>query len=111
MKITNLDGKVLDYWEKEFGGYYPVVNKIGEKFYSRRDVEIILRIKHMLTVEKRDKAQIRRLVAKDDRDTWNEDQLVQELSPAPAADYQKILKNVKTKLQEILTILEKNGTT
>ncbi len=44
MQMAKLDGRVLDYWEKEFCAFVPVINQSGEKFYSRRDVEVILSI-------------------------------------------------------------------
>ena len=47
MQLAKLDGRVLDYWESEFNAFSPVSNQSGEKFYSRHDVEIILKIKNI----------------------------------------------------------------
>ncbi len=63
MQLAKLDGRVLDYWEKEFSAFAPVVNQSGEKFYSRHDVEVILAIKQWLVQEKRDKGKIKRAAA------------------------------------------------
>ena len=57
-KIASLSGKVLDYWETEFAVFFPI-NKNGEKIYLYNDVEIILKLKQYLTVERLDKAEIR----------------------------------------------------
>jgi DNA-binding transcriptional MerR regulator len=105
IKITRLDGKVIDYWEKEFGGLYPVINKLGEKFYSRSDVEIIQKIKQMLIGEKKDKEEIKKILNGN--------------SAAPGlrngSDPQKNKDNnrdtinlIRKGLQEILTILDKH---
>ena len=62
MQLAKLDGRVLDYWEKEFAAFAPVVNQSGEKFYSRRDVEIILQIKQWLIQRKTRQGQIKDLL-------------------------------------------------
>lgn len=59
VKITKLDAKVLDYWENEFFGLNPVINKEGEKFYTKSDVDLILRIKQWLLVEKKSKSEVK----------------------------------------------------
>jgi len=103
MQLTKLDGRVLDYWEKEFGAFTPVVNQSGEKFYSRRDVEVILAVKQWLTKEKCDKGRIRELLL----------QYFGEMSdgPAPAqadgVNPEKLLK-IRRGLKEILTLLAKD---
>lgn len=62
--LLRLDGRVLDYWEKEFQAVFPVINQNGEKFYSRQDLEILLRIRQMLLVEKKSKQEIRQLLGR-----------------------------------------------
>jgi DNA-binding transcriptional MerR regulator len=62
VKIAKLDGKVLDYWENEFGGFKPIVNKMGEVFYSRTDVEFILKIKYWMIVERIGKNKVKERV-------------------------------------------------
>jgi len=62
MALLRLDGRVLDYWENEFQAVFPVVNQNGDKFYSRQDLEVLLRIKQLLLVEKKSKQEIRELL-------------------------------------------------
>ena len=112
-RLTRLDGKVIDFWEKEFGVYSPMVNHTGEQYYTREDVELILKIKQWLIVEKIDKATIREKLKTEkfqfevNRETVNHNE-------HPGAEAQGIprekLKIIKLQLQEILTILDKNGT-
>ncbi len=104
IKLTKLEGRVLDYWEREFGGLNPVVNQLGEKFYTRQDVEIILKIKQLLIVEKKDKTDVRRFLRRLQGDTVKEE----ELERLVGKDHAETLQVIKSKLQEILTILDKN---
>lgn len=43
---------VLRYWETEFGEISPVKSPTNQRLYKRRDVELILRIKHLLYKER-----------------------------------------------------------
>jgi DNA-binding transcriptional MerR regulator len=103
MQLTKLDGRVLDYWEKEFAVFSPVVNKSDEKFYSRRDVEIILTIKQWLIQEKLDKSSIKELLLQD----------FGEISKSKAKENnnpnspEKLIK-IRHGLNEILTLLAKD---
>ena len=102
MQLAKLDGRVLDYWEKEFSAFAPVVNQSGEKFYSRRDVEVILAVKHWLVQEKRDKGQIKELLLRDFGD------LAGGPAPAPEPVNGAKLKKLRRELKEILTLLAKD---
>lgn len=106
IRLTKLDGKVIDYWEREFGGITPVVNKMGEKFYTRRDVELILKIKQLMIVEKIDKSKIKKIIGGTGENT-NENPVEKRVT-AKKPDAGK-LKIIRSGLEEILTILEKNG--
>jgi DNA-binding transcriptional MerR regulator len=103
MQMAKLDGRVLDYWEKEFSAFVPVVNQSGEKFYSRRDVEVILSIKQWLVQEKRDKGQIRELLLQNYGDLAS----AQSAAGAEPVDPEK-LKKIRRGLKEILTLLAKD---
>ena len=104
IKITRLDGKVIDYWEREFGGFTASLNQSGERFYSRKDVELIFSIKQWLIVEKRDKEKIKAAILGSD--------YMEIKTPSGAKIKEgddKKLANIKSQLKEILTILDKNG--
>jgi DNA-binding transcriptional MerR regulator len=103
MQLAKVDGRVLDYWEKEFSAFAPVVNQSGEKFYSRHDVEVILAIKQWLVQEKREKSQISELLLKNFGDLAN----AQPGSPQEPVDAEKI-KRIRRGLKEILTLLAKD---
>lgn len=103
IQLAKLDGRVLDYWEKEFRAFSPVVNQSGEKFYSRRDVEVILAVKQWLIQEKRDKSHIQELLQQRFVDLAG-------AQPSPAGDAvsPEKLRRIRRGLREILTLLAKD---
>ena len=103
VNITRLDGKVIDYWEKEFGGFRPVVNNLGEKFYTRQDLLLLLKIKQLLIIEKVEKEKVKALM-KNELDS--SEQPPQDILPIEIKSEK--LKSIKKQLREILTILDKN---
>ena len=103
MQLTKLDGRVLDYWEKEFCAFTPVVNQSGEKFYSHRDLEVILAVKQWLTKEKCDKGRIRGLLLQH----FGEMASDPAAAPAEGVNPEKLQK-IRRGLKEILTLLAKD---
>ncbi len=51
-EITGLKPYVLRYWEKEFPMLKPKKSRGGNRTYTKKDIEIINRIKHLRTREK-----------------------------------------------------------
>jgi DNA-binding transcriptional MerR regulator len=47
-KLTGLKPYVLRYWETEFPAIGPKKSGTGQRLYRRKDVELILEIKHLL---------------------------------------------------------------
>jgi DNA-binding transcriptional MerR regulator len=111
IRFTKLDGKVIDYWQREFGGFAPTINKMGDQFYSRNDVQLILKIRKWMIVEKIEKSKIKNMLKAEQGipgpHSWEINNNV-----GLAAEAQNIPKNklkiIKNHLQEILTILDKN---
>jgi len=103
MQLAKLDGRVLDYWEKEFNAFSPITNQSGEKFYSRRDVEIILKIKEWLSRDKHDKSKIKELLLQN----FNELDNSQKTPLAGSLSREKV-KRIRRGLDEILTLLAKD---
>lgn len=104
-KITKLDGKVLDYWQKEFGGFSPVTNQVGEVFYSRKDIFFILKLKQWMIVEKIAKAKIKEMLAGEEPEKPEPKKLIRKREVSLEREKLKIIRR---NLQEILTILEKD---
>ena len=104
INITRLDGKVLDYWEKEFNVINPVVNRNGEKYFSRRDIEIIIRIKELLMGEKRSKEETKSIIVSEFEIGIATVETVGKLKVKPV----KRLSSLKQGLKEILTLIDNN---
>ena len=89
-ELLGLEAHVLRYWEGEFPSLSPKKAKSGHRLYRRRDVELLLQIKHLLyeqrfTIEgarqalqlenKRGKAEPQRKPARAQRQLFPEDPL------------------------------------
>ncbi len=51
-ELTELKPHVLRYWESQFKLLNPAKNRSGNRVYARREVELILLVKHLLYTEK-----------------------------------------------------------
>src|SRR3954468_16438502 len=47
-ELLGVEPYVLRYWESEFPGLSPKKSGTGHRLYRRKDVELLLRIKHLL---------------------------------------------------------------
>ncbi|HEY4088306.1 MAG TPA: MerR family transcriptional regulator [Bryobacteraceae bacterium] len=50
--IVGVEAYVLRYWESEFPGLSPRKSSTGQRMFRRKDVELLLRIKHLLYGQK-----------------------------------------------------------
>ncbi|MFO8112194.1 MAG: MerR family transcriptional regulator [Desulfosalsimonadaceae bacterium] len=50
--ITGLAGYILRFWESEFTSIRPGRSESGQRLYRKKDIEEILKIKHLLYVKK-----------------------------------------------------------
>jgi DNA-binding transcriptional MerR regulator len=51
-QLTDLKPHVLRYWESQFRILSPAKNRSGNRVYARREVELVLLVKHLLYTEK-----------------------------------------------------------
>ncbi len=51
-ELTDLKPHVLRYWESQFRVLSPAKNRSGNRVYTRREVEFVQLIKHLLYTEK-----------------------------------------------------------
>ncbi len=47
-QIVGVEAYVLRYWESEFRGLSPRKSSSGQRMFRRKDVELLLQIKHLL---------------------------------------------------------------
>ena len=50
--LTDLKPHVLRYWESQFRFLNPAKNRSGNRVYQRREIELIMLVKHLLYEEK-----------------------------------------------------------
>ena len=51
-RIAGVPAYVLRFWETEFSGIRPKRTETGRRLYRKKDVELVLRIKHLLYTRK-----------------------------------------------------------
>ena len=51
-ELTGLKPHVLRYWESQFRFLSPAKNRSGNRVYQRREIDLILFVKHLLYEEK-----------------------------------------------------------
>ncbi|HVE79981.1 MAG TPA: MerR family transcriptional regulator [Gemmatimonadaceae bacterium] len=51
-ELTDLKPHVLRYWESQFKFLNPAKNRSGNRVYQRREIELIMLVKHLLYTEK-----------------------------------------------------------
>ncbi len=51
-ELTELKPHVLRYWESQFKFLNPAKNRSGNRVYTRREVELVQLVKHLLYTEK-----------------------------------------------------------
>jgi DNA-binding transcriptional MerR regulator len=101
-QLAHLPAYVLRFWETEFAQLKPVKSSTGQRMYRRRDVENVLRIKHLLYDQGFTIAGARQHLKEEARPARSQSPL-----PFPAAGSSDGLKRVRQGLQEILGILSK----
>jgi DNA-binding transcriptional MerR regulator len=107
-RLTGIKAYVLRYWETEFPGLAPRKSGTNQRLYRRKDVEMVLEIKHLL-YEKRFTIEGARTYIHDRRAELRAAAAAPPPRPAsqgslfgPAVD----LGPMRTELKKILSILE-----
>ena len=99
-KLADVQPYVLRYWETEFPPLAPNKSGGGQRLYTQRDLDVILRIKQLLYSEGFTIAGAKKKLEGEGSDA-------ESSSPAPAAkDLTRALLNVKKELTAILQMLE-----
>ena len=100
--LTDLKPHVLRYWESQFRFLNPAKNRSGNRVYQRREIELIMLVKHLLYTEK--------YTIDGARQKVDEHRKGGELRSASrnALDLQA-LEALETELQALLASLESEG--
>ena len=100
--LTDLKPHVLRYWESQFRFLNPAKNRSGNRVYQRREIELIMLVKHLLYTEKYTIDGARQKV-----DEHRKGGALRSASRA-ALDLQA-LEALETELHSLLTSLESEG--
>ena len=101
-KLADVQPYVLRYWETEFPQLAPNKSGGGQRMYTRREIDTILRIKELLY---RDGFTIAGAKKKLEEEPSSAEE-VAPVAAAPKTDVAKALVKVKTELTAILRMLE-----
>ena len=96
---TELKPYVLRFWEKEFPALRPKKNRAGNRTYQRKDIELVLRIKHLLYDEG--------FTIKGARDRLKSEPAAAAAAPEPdgTTSVKRSLKDIREELQAIVDLL------
>jgi DNA-binding transcriptional MerR regulator len=100
-KMAEVQPYVLRYWETEFPPLAPNKSGGGQRLYTRREIDIILRIKQLLYSEGFTIAG-----AKKKLDVEMSSPVTEVAAPAPSKNVSKALGDVKRELTAILDLLD-----
>ncbi|MFH1080995.1 MAG: MerR family transcriptional regulator [Pseudomonadota bacterium] len=96
-KILGVEPYVVRYWESEFKAVKPVRTRSDQRLYRRRDVEMLLTIKHLLYVDHFTIAGAKRKLAIRASDEESDD---------GAEEYKSRLLEIKSLLQQVRRMLQ-----
>jgi DNA-binding transcriptional MerR regulator len=99
-QIVGVEPHVLRYWESEFPALSPRKSSTGQRMFRRRDVELLLRIKHLLYDRKFTIEGARRALSEKPPQPPSRAVNQGELFPAPDP-----LPGIRQQLAEILKLL------
>src|SRR5205823_3409848 len=98
-QLTDLKPHVLRYWESQFRFLNPAKNRSGNRVYQRREIELIMLVKHLLYTEKYTIEGARQKIEQFRRSG--------ELKPeARRALATQTVKDLRAELKSVLAILE-----
>ena len=101
--LTDLKPHVLRYWESQFKFLNPAKNRSGNRVYQRREIELIMLVKHLLYTEK--------YTIDGARQKVDEQRKTGELRPAARqALGAELVETLEAELRSILESLEGTGT-
>lgn len=103
-ELTGVKPFVLRYWETEFPDLAPAKGSGGQRSYTRADVQLILRIKHLLYEERFTVAGAKKRLAEEFRPV--QPPPVDSSPPEGVESAMRVLAETRRELAEIVEILK-----
>ena len=101
-QIVGVEAYVLRYWESEFKGLSPRKSSSGQRMFRRKDVELLLRIKHLLYDKKFTIEGARKELTRESKDKTRKVAPVSQAELFPAVS---LLPEIRQELAAILKLL------
>ncbi len=92
---------VLRFWETEFAFLKPEKSTTGQRLYSKREVDLILQVRHLLYEEKFTIEGVKKRISPKGKLINSEDQMPKGIEP----DVSCLLKEVRRDLLELRNLL------
>jgi DNA-binding transcriptional MerR regulator len=105
--IVGVEPHVLRYWETEFRSIRPQKSRKGQRIYSRRYVEKLLKVKDLLYTHGFTIAGARKRL----RESGLEPQAAQDPTQKNLGEARRVLLDVRRELGELLAELDRETTT
>lgn len=126
-EILNVEPYVLRYWESEFKILKPTRTRARQRLYHKKDLELLLEIKHLLydekftiagakkrlqemrrqeAAEKKSKRPLKSDRPENELDTPMDEEPEEIVTVDQSSDYRDILRDIKKELKELRAILE-----
>ncbi|MFH1113361.1 MAG: MerR family transcriptional regulator [Pseudomonadota bacterium] len=126
-EILDVEPYVLRYWESEFKILKPTRTRARQRLYHKKDLELLLEIKHLLydekftiagakkrlqemkkqnTAEKRAKKAVKSVKREEDFEALEDEKTENDAPVDASSDYKDILLDIKKELKELRAILE-----
>ncbi|HEX8386012.1 MAG TPA: MerR family transcriptional regulator [Rubricoccaceae bacterium] len=103
-EATGLKPHVLRYWESEFESLRPKKNRAGNRTYTARDLDVVLRVQRLLRDEKYTIEGARHALARELAEADGAGP-----APAPQADARQRLVELRAFLSDVLTGLDRTA--
>ena len=98
-QLTDLKPHVLRYWESQFRFLNPAKNRSGNRVYQRREIELIMLVKHLLYTEK--------YTIEGARQRIDQYRRSGELKPSARKAFEaQMVREVRAEVETVLGILE-----
>jgi len=98
-RIAGVEPYVLRYWESEFSFLRPRKNKSGQRVYTRKDLDLVLRIRKLLYEDRYTIEGVRKKFGENEPPRQSQNLAVQSSS-------KEIIEKVKKRLREILSQIQ-----
>ena len=102
-KITGLEQYILRYWETEFEMLKPSKNRAGNRIYTNKEINLILKIKKLLREEKYTIEGAKKILEEGNDNSELQEELITDKKEASSPSREK--NNIKKDLEEVREFL------